>query len=204
MTTTPTYTQVAGSARPGQVAAAARSVDPGAILAALRAIGITHVITVPDTHQRTLLTLLAESSHPRLITVCTEDEAIAINAGVYIGGARPLLLIQNNGLYACLNALKAISLDARVPTLMLVGEHGRDLAVASRENSERSVRMLEPTLELWEVPYFRLDDPEHLSRLEVAHRLSIERAWPVAVLLGAPTGALTQPIKRKDAPHAAD
>ena len=33
-----------------------------------------------------------------------------------------MLLIQNNGLLASINALKAIALEARVPTFMLVGQ----------------------------------------------------------------------------------
>ncbi|MGH9847960.1 MAG: hypothetical protein ACREEM_55445, partial [Blastocatellia bacterium] len=73
----------------------ARAVDAQALLDAMRSAGITHVLTVPDTHQRTLPALLAETDTPKLITVCTEDEAIGINAGLYIGGARPMLLIQN-------------------------------------------------------------------------------------------------------------
>ncbi len=172
-----------------QTVARARAVDPQALLDAIRAAGITHVLTVPDTHQRTLLDLLAETDTPRLITICTEDEAIAINAGLYIGGARPMLLIQNNGFYACVNTLKAIPLDAQVPTFMLIGEHGRDLSHPSRENDDRSVRMLEPTLELWGVPYFRLERPDDIGNFGRAYRQCVEQGGPVAVLVGAPTGA---------------
>lgn len=165
----------------------ARAIDAQALLDAMRAAGITHMLTVPDTHQRTLLALLAETSTPKLITVCTEDEAIGINAGLYIGGARPMLLIQNNGLYACLNTLKAIPLDAGVPTFMLIGEHGRDLTQPSRENAERSVRMLEPTLEAWGVPYYRLEGPEDVGNFERAYHQCQEQGGPVALLVGAPT-----------------
>ncbi|MGH9845499.1 MAG: thiamine pyrophosphate-binding protein [Blastocatellia bacterium] len=170
----------------------ARAVDAQALLDAIRAAGVTHVLTVPDTHQRTLLALLAETDTPKLITVCTEDEAIGINAGLYIGGARPMLLIQNNGCYACLNTLKAIPLDAQVPTFMLIGEHGRDVTKASRENADRSVRMLEPTLEAWDVPYYRLEGPEDLDNFERAYRQCQEQGGPVAVLVGAPTSNATE------------
>ena len=62
-----------------------------------------------------------------MMYVCTEDEAMGINAGLYMTGHRPMLLIQNNGLYACVNTLKAIALDAQVPTFMLIGQFGRDV-----------------------------------------------------------------------------
>lgn len=165
----------------------ARPIEAHALLDAIRSAGITHVLTVPDTHQKTLLALLREGDSPRLITVCTEDEAIAINAGLHIGGLRPMLLIQNNGFYACLNALKAIALDARVPTLMLIGQHGRDVTRSPRDDGERSVRMLEPTLEAWGVPYHRLEGPEDVPRFGSAYRQCQEQRGPAALIVGAPT-----------------
>jgi len=178
-----------------------RPIGANVLFNAIRSASITHVITVPDTHQRTLLELLANSPEPKLITVCTEDEAIGINAGLYAGGARPILLIQNNGFYACLNTLKAIPLDAQVPTLMLIGEHGRDLARPSRNNADLSVRMLEPTLEVWGIPYYRLEGPEDMVNFESAFRQWAEQGGPVAVLVGAPT-SLEQPnsISRSPSP----
>jgi sulfopyruvate decarboxylase TPP-binding subunit len=179
---------------------AAEPLDPHKMLAAIRTLGITHVITVPDTHQRSLLALLAQTSDPTLITACTEDEAIGINAGLYIGGARPMLLIQNNGLYACLNTLKAIALDARVPTFMLVGEHGRDVALPSRENNDLSVRMLEPTLELWKVPYHRLEREADLSDLPRVYKRCLALEGPVASLVAAPTAELTGSAEPRSRP----
>jgi sulfopyruvate decarboxylase subunit alpha len=111
-----------------------------------------------------------------------------------------MMLIQNNGLYACLNTLKAIALDARVPTLLLIGEHGRELALPSRQNPERSVSMLEPTLELWDVPFFRLEGEESLRDLARGYALCLERRGPVAVLVCAPTGAVTTDPDRKARP----
>ncbi len=166
----------------------ARGISAHALLDAIRSAGVSHVITVPDTHQRTLLALLAETDKPTLVTVCTEDEAIGINAGLYVGGARPMLLIQNNGLYACLNTLKAIPLDAHVPTFMLIGEHGRDVTKISRQNCDRSVRMLEPTLEAWGVPYYRLEGPEDVVKFGEAYSRCQQQGGPVALIVGAPTG----------------
>ncbi len=169
------------------------SIDARDILDLIRALGITHVVTVPDTHQRTLLSLLENSRSPRLITVCTEDEAIGINAGLVIGGMKPLVLIQNNGLYACLNSVKAISLDAGVSTLMLIGEHGRDRSRPSRQNAERSVHLLEPTLELWNIPYYRLEGPRDLNNLRVGFDRCQHEGGPVAILVGAPTAEVREP-----------
>src|SRR5579859_5760574 len=143
----------------------ATSIPAGAIVREMQAIGITHVINVPDTHQRTVLAELARQSQIRLITACTEDEAIAINAGLYIGGQRPLLSIQQVGLLAALNNVKGIAMDARIPTCMLVGYFGRDVSRTVRDNPARAVRLIEPTLDAWEIPYFALEGPDDLQAI---------------------------------------
>src|SRR4051794_13645628 len=161
---------------------------PGrALFDEIQRLGFTHVITVPDTHQKTLLSLLAEAKRPRLLTVCTEDEAIAINAGLYIGGQRPMLLIQNNGLLASINALKAIALEARVPTFFLVGQFARDVTRSNAESPVRAVRMVEPTMATWGVPCYPIEGPEDVPAIARAYRQCLEERGPAVALLGAPT-----------------
>jgi sulfopyruvate decarboxylase TPP-binding subunit len=167
----------------------AHSLDPGAMLAKIRQAHVTHVITVPDTHQRTLLGLLAASADPQLITVCTEDEAMGVNLGLFLGGRRPMLLIQNAGFYAAMNTIRGLSLDARVPACMLIGEFSRDPAVAPADHKSRLVHLLEPTLQAWRIPYRRLDRADDLTAIPQA----MDQAWrdrgPTALLVGAPTAA---------------
>lgn len=170
---------------PAQVLA--RPVEGAVLAAAIRELGITHVLTIPDSHQKTVLEVLARGTMPRLLTICTEDEAIGMNMGLYAGGQKPMLIIQNNGLYAGINAIKALSFEARVPLLMMIGEFVRDPAVPSRENRSRAVRMLEPMLECWGIPYFRIDGPEDVDILAHAYQQSLENRGPVAVVIGART-----------------
>ena len=167
--------------------AVAVSVPAGVIVDELRKLGITHVINVPDTHQRTLLAELSRQSDIRLVTACTEDEAIAINAGLWIGGQRPVLSIQQVGLLAALNNVKGIAMDARIPTCMLVGYFGRDINRPARDNPATAVRLIEPTLDTWGVAYFPLERPEDVRAIADAYRLSVEHSGPSVVLIGAPT-----------------
>lgn len=164
--------------------------DPGRIFEAIRQSGATHVVTVPDTHQRTLLEVLTNQSDLDLVTVCTEDEALGVNLGLYMGGMRPILLIQNTGFYASLNSMRGVCLDAKVPACLLIGEFGRDPHLPPEQNQRRTVRMLEPTLELWEIPYYRLDFDTDLDNIPLA----LKRAWqtrgPVAMIVGSPTAEL--------------
>ena len=122
-----------------------------------------------------------------MIYACTEDEAVGINAGLYMTGHRPMMLIQNNGMLACLNTIKAIALDAKVPTFMLIGQYGRDVKLPVEKNKLRVVRLLEPTLDTWDVPHWRLDAEKDLSNIQIAW----DRAWadlgPSAAIVGAPS-----------------
>src|SRR5919199_6153074 len=124
-----------------QAGPVAVSVSASAIVDELRTLSISHVINVPDTHQRTLLAELSRQSEIQLVTACTEDEAIAINAGLWIGGQRPILSIQQVGLLAAMNNVKALPMDARIPTCMLVGYFGRDVTRTARDNPGRGVHL---------------------------------------------------------------
>ena len=165
----------------------ADSVPPALIEREIDALGVTHVLSVPDTHQKTLLSLLEKRQSPRLLTFSTEDEAICVNAGLWMGGAEPLVIIQNVGLFAALNALRGIALDLKVPTCLLVGQYGRDVSLPVEENSGSAVRLIEPVLATLAVPYYRIDHAADVGVLARAFQQSREERRPAVVLVGAPT-----------------
>ena len=165
----------------------ARGVPAEAIAAEVDRLGITHVICVPDTFQRTLIARWEAGESPRLLTVCTEDEGVGVNAGLYMGGLNPMMCIQNNGIFASLNTLKAIALDAKVPTFMLVGQFQRDVTKQIEDNRSRAVRMLEPTLAAWGIPYWRIEGSEDIGAIEQAYRRAQADLGPAVAIVGAPT-----------------
>jgi sulfopyruvate decarboxylase subunit alpha len=170
-----------------QAAPVALPVSAEAILHELNQLDLTDVINVPDTHQRSLLAALARQSRIRLLTACTEDEAIAIHAGLWMGGRRPMLSIQHVGLLAAMNNVKALCMDARIPTCMLVGYFGRDVSRTARDNASHAVRLIEPTLDAWGIAYFPMEGPDDLATVGKAYRHSVESSGAAVVLIGAPT-----------------
>jgi sulfopyruvate decarboxylase TPP-binding subunit len=165
----------------------ALGVSAEAIAAAIDALGVTHVICVPDTFQRTIIARWEAGTTPRLIKVCTEDEGVGVNAGLYMGGQSPIMCIQNNGIFASLNTLKAISLDAQVPTFMMVGQFQRDVTKPIEEQRSRAVRMLEPTLDAWGIPHWRVEGPDDIGALREAYERSRADLGPTVAIIGAPT-----------------
>ena len=121
----------------------AQGVSAEAIVGEIRRLGIDHVICIPDSYQKTLIARLQDDPGIRFITACTEDEAMGINAGLYIGGKNPMLVIQNNGIFASINTIKAIPLDAKIPTFIFVGQYQRDPMLPIEESKSRAVRMVE-------------------------------------------------------------
>jgi sulfopyruvate decarboxylase TPP-binding subunit len=166
---------------------AAESVDAVLLHDAIRDLGITHVVTVPDTHQRTLIDRLLQDESLKVVIVSTEDEAIGINAGLYMGGAVPMMLIQQLGVFAGVNALRGIALDMNVPTFILAGLFGRDVTKPTSENNQRAVRLVEPLLDALDVPHYAIDGPDDVGVIRTAFDQSREIHGPTVVFVGAPT-----------------
>src|SRR5438128_4230657 len=73
------------------------------------------VLSVPDTHQKSVLAALDKEQALRVVTCATEDEATTAAAGLWMGGEPCVLMIQHAGLYASINTLRGVALAGRVP-----------------------------------------------------------------------------------------
>jgi len=153
----------------------------------LQETGMTHMVCVPDTHQKTLIDVLLSQDHIRFIQVATEDEAVGVATGLYAGGQRPALLIQNAGLFACLNSIRGLSLDAEIPTFMLVGEYMRQGSFSSLDDPSRVVHLTEPTLLALKIPFWRLESSDDIGNVKKAFECAFSERGPSVLLVGAPT-----------------
>ena len=145
------------------------------------------ILSVPDTHQKTVLAALEHEPEIRVITCATEDEANAIAAGLHIGGEPVLLMIQHAGLYASVNTLRGVAIDGRVPIFYVIGLLGREKDKDPSESRSSMVRYCEPLLDTFAIPHARLEGPEDLHLIPEYYKLSRERRGPAAVLVGLET-----------------
>jgi sulfopyruvate decarboxylase TPP-binding subunit len=145
------------------------------------------ILSVPDTHQKTVLAALEHEPAIRLITCATEDEANAIAAGLHIGGEPCLLMIQHAGLYASVNTLRGVAIDGRVPIFYLIGLLSREKDKDPSESRSSMVRYCEPLLDTFGVPHARLEGPDDLHLIPEYYKLSRARRGPAAVLVGLET-----------------
>lgn len=173
---------------------------PGAreALRCLTARGASHVIGVPDNGTAPLFAAAAADPAVTSLVVSREGEAFAIAAGLWIGGAQPVVVIQNTGLLESGDALRGTVTRMGVPLVCIIGYRGAaSLARAGageaaepaaepellrRADVDSAAVMTLPTLRAWGVP------TEHLRGADLA---ALDRAWdrataeqrPVAVLL---------------------
>lgn len=154
---------------------------------AIRELGVTHILTVPDTHQKTLLASLMDDPALTTMTLTTEDEALGVNAGLWMGGVEALVVIQNVGFFAAMNGVRGVCMDMRVPTCMLVGQYARDVTVPVPENEASGVRLIESVIRSLDIPYYIIDGPDDTGVLKQAFEQSRRERGPVVVLVSAPT-----------------
>jgi sulfopyruvate decarboxylase TPP-binding subunit len=145
------------------------------------------IISVPDTHQKTVLAALDKERDVRVLTCSTEDEANGVAAGLWVSGEPVIVMIQHAGLYASVNTLRGIAIDGRVAIFYMIGLLSRERDKDPRESKHSMVRYAEPLLDLFGVPHARLEGPDDIKRIPEYYRLSRERRGPAAVLVGLPT-----------------
>ena len=145
------------------------------------------ILSVPDTHQKTVLAALEKEDQIRVLTCATEDEATTIAAGLHIGGEPCVLMIQHAGLYASINTLRGVAMDGQVPIFYMIGLLSREKDKDPKESRHSMVRYAEPLLDTFGVPHARLEGPDDVRLIPEYYRLSRERKGPAVVLVGLET-----------------
>lgn len=124
-------------------------------------LGITHVVWVPDSALGLWEAALERSGTLELVPVCREGEAWAIAAGLHLGGKRPLVMIQNTGLFESGDALRNVLFDLGLPLAAVIGY--RSYLVPGSTDSAR--RFTEPILDAWGLDYLLIREPDELDQM---------------------------------------
>ena len=154
------------------------------IVAVCRELGVTHVAWLPDSTLGTWETALATSPGVKLVRVCREGEAWTVAAGLHLGGQRPLVMIQNTGLFESGDALRNVLFDLKLPIYAVIGYRSYLLA-----NSTDSAKLFtEPVVKAWGVDHILLDTPDSATRLVNHYRACHAAGRPGIALLAEGKG----------------
>jgi sulfopyruvate decarboxylase TPP-binding subunit len=180
-----------------------------AVVSILQELGVTHLATLPDNTSAPVLDALASSeyhlaedrppgSRIQTLYATREGEAIALASGLWLGGARPMVLIQNTGLLEAGDGLRGTAARMGAPLVLLVTCRGYakaraaglgpdeaevDREVLVRNDLDSVAHMTENTLRAWGIPFLFLTDASDLSPIREAWEMAHGEERPVAVLV---------------------
>ena len=91
----------------------------------MHAAGSRHVVYVPDNPLSHVFRVFRDR-YPDVATLVAtrEEEAFGIAAGLYLGGARPTVMLQSSGLGNSLNAITSLLLPYQIPVLTVISMRG--------------------------------------------------------------------------------
>jgi sulfopyruvate decarboxylase TPP-binding subunit len=155
-----------------------------AILREIRGSGISYVLMLPDVHtSKGLIHPLRQAGDPPIVRLAREDEGIGIASGLSFCGKRALLLMQYTGLLDSVNALRAVSLDYKLPLAMMVGLLGHDPEKPPHESPRYGVKIVTPILDAMGVEHHTLYDDRDLPKIRMAIDRAYDTSKPVAILV---------------------
>lgn len=151
---------------------------------AIRGLGFTHVVSIPDGESRHLYQALLDAPDIEVILPTREGEGIAIAAGLWVGGRKPLLLIQNTGLMEAGDALRGCGIGPGIPLFLLVGWRGFPGAMGGNRPIDSAYPYTEPLLDAWGVPFRHLMSDDDLPVIGEMAALADATSKPTAVIYG--------------------
>ena len=159
---------------------------PAAVVAELKKNDISHVVWLPDSETNFMYQLLTNEPTLDLVPVCREGETMAIAAGLWVGGKRPIVLIQNTGIFEAGDSIRGLGLDVNQPLVMLVGYRGWSRHGLTRDSA---ARFIEHILHAWGISYYLIETDDDADRISLAIEEADKTQKPVAVLVGTEFGS---------------
>jgi len=159
---------------------------PAAIIEELKKNNFTHVVWLPDSETNFMYQLLTNEQTLDLVPVCREGETMAIAAGLWVGGKKPVVLIQNTGIFESGDSIRGLGLDVNQPLVMLVGYRGWSRHGITNDSA---ARFIEHILHAWGISYYLIETDDDAGRITSALEEAERTSKPVAVLVGTEFGA---------------
>jgi sulfopyruvate decarboxylase TPP-binding subunit len=163
------------------MAASAPTLTAASVLGELARRGVTHIVWLPDSETGFLYKAILESPIT-LVPVCREGESMAVAAGLIMGGARPVVLIQSTGFFESGDSVRGLCLDLHLPLLLMLGYRG--YTGQGQAATDSAARFLEPVVSAWGIPYYVVESDATCHYIGEAYQQAQATSQPVAVLVG--------------------
>ena len=151
------------------------------ILDELKKCDITHIVWLPDSEARFMYEAMTSQHEITLVPICREGEAIAIAAGLILGGKKPVVLHQNTGFFESGDSVRGLGLDLELPLLLLIGYRGWR---CDSTMTDSAAIFLEPMLDTWGIKHYLVETDEDVARISTGYQEVQETNRLVAILIG--------------------
>ncbi len=155
--------------------------SPEAVIQELKKNGVTHVVWLPDSETNFLYLLMQDEPSLDLVPVSREGLAFSTAAGLSVGGAKPVILIQNTGLMESGDSLRGWAMGLHIPVVMMIGYRGW---TRHGKNQDTAATYTEPFLNAFQIKYFLVENDADAARISWAFEEAEETRRPVAILVG--------------------
>jgi sulfopyruvate decarboxylase subunit alpha len=148
----------------------------------MRRCGFTHVVWIPDSELGTWDAALSQAPDISLIRPTREGEAIAIAGGLYLGGAKPLIVMQCTGFFEAGDAFRNLVHDLQLPLIFVIGLRSYH-AYRDGRSSDTCPKFTEPILKAWGLAHTILERDSTVDQIERHLRDCADRRTAGAVVL---------------------
>ena len=152
-----------------------------AVYKGLKKAGIDFMVSLPCVNLGKIIEMAENDPDVIHVPVTREEEGFGICAGAYLGGKKPVILMQNSGLGNSVNVLASLYKLYKLPILMIMSHRGTEGEFMSAQ-----IPMGEATpgvLDALEIAYILPKTPEEAFKL-------IPEAWLMAEMADSPLAML--------------
>jgi len=159
----------------------AAALSPETVMAQMKKNGVTNIVWLPDSETNWLFLLMQADPDLRLVGVTREGHACSIAAGLFAGGKKPMLLIQNTGMMESGDSIRGWLMGLKVPIVLMVGYRGY---TRHGVNSDTAATYTERFLMAFGIPFYLVENDGDAERISIAFAEAEKTQGPVVVLVG--------------------
>ena len=159
----------------------AAALSPESVMLQMKRNGVTDIVWLPDSETNWLFLLMQSDPDLRLVGVTREGHAASIAAGLYAGGRKPMILIQNTGMMESGDSIRGWLMGLKVPVVLMVGYRGY---TRHGVNSDTAATYTERFLMAFNLSYYLVENDADADRISIAFQEAERAQKPVVVLVG--------------------
>jgi|SRR3989344_2487619 len=159
-------------------------IDPKEFTKALKKNNLGPVVEVPCSYFKDFLNYLWQSREIEVINPVSENIAIGIASGSYLGSGKiPILAIQNSGFMSTLNALTSLNQIYNIPVFYMVTWRGEGGIGKDAPEHDITGEKLLKFLKTFDLPHQIIDEKKYPQQIKELVKIAKKTKKPVVLVI---------------------